>query len=101
MREEVTKSLCLADGTSGYEKEVTRVMKEIFNDCVDEIQYDNIGSIVGIKKGKTDLKVLLTGHVDEIGMIVKSIDEKGYVHPHQLGTLFAHSLGAQEEIKEI
>lgn len=96
MREEVTKKLCLADGASGYEKEVTRVMKEIFNDCVDEIQYDNIGSIVGIKKGKTDLKVLLTGHVDEIGMIVKSIDEKGYVHPHQLGTLFAHSLGAQE-----
>lgn len=96
MREEVTKKLCLADGVSGYEKEVTRVMKEYLNDCVDEIQYDNIGSIVGIKKGKTELKVLLTGHVDEIGMVVKSIDEKGYVHPHQLGTLFAHSLGAQE-----
>lgn len=96
MREEVTKQLCNADGLSGYEKEVTRLCKAIMEPCVDEIAYDNIGSIVGIKKGKTDLKVLITGHVDEIGMVVKSIDEKGYVHPHQLGTLFAHSLGAQE-----
>lgn len=96
MRETVTKSLCLADGLSGYEKEVTRVCKEFMKDCVDEIEYDNIGSIIGIKKGKTNLKVCLTGHVDEIGMVVKSIDEQGYVHPHQLGTLFAHSLGAQE-----
>lgn len=96
MREEVTKSLCLADGLSGYEKEVTRVAKSYLEDCVDEIVYDNLGSIVGVKKGTEDLKVLITGHVDEIGMVVKSIDEKGYVHPHQLGTLFAHSLGAQE-----
>lgn len=96
MREEVTKALCLADGLSGFEKEVTRIAKGFMKDCVDEIVYDNIGSVVGIKKGTEPLKVLLTGHVDEIGMVVKSIDEKGYVHPHQLGTLFAHSLGAQE-----
>lgn len=96
MREEVTRRLCIADGLSGYEKEVTRICKELMTDCVDDIQYDNIGSLVGIKKGTTDLKVLITGHVDEIGMVVKNIDEKGYVHPHQLGTLFAHSLGAQE-----
>lgn len=96
MRENVTKALCNADGLSGYEKEVTRLCKEFMEDCVDEINYDNIGSIVGMKKGTSDLKVLITGHVDEIGMVVKSIDEKGYVHPHQLGTLFAHSLGAQE-----
>ena len=96
MRENVTKALCNADGLSGYEKEVTRLCKEFMEDCVDEINYDNIGSIVGMKKGTSDLKVLMTGHVDEIGMVVKSIDEKGYAHPHQLGTLFAHSLGAQE-----
>lgn len=96
MREEVTKTLCLADGLSGFEKEVTRAAKGFLQDCVDEIVYDNIGSLIGIKKGVEPLKVLLTGHVDEIGMVVRSIDEKGYVHPHQLGTLFAHSLGAQE-----
>lgn len=96
MREEVTKALCLADGLSGYEKEVTRVMKSFLQETVDELCYDNLGSLVGVKKGKEDLKVLITGHVDEIGMVVAGIDEKGYVHPHQLGTLFAHSLGAQE-----
>ena len=96
MREKVTKTLCLADGLSGYEKEATRAMKQLMGESVDEFQYDALGSLVGIKKGKEPLKVLLTGHVDEIGMVVASIDEKGYVHPHQLGTLFAHSLGAQE-----
>lgn len=96
MNDLVLKDLCLADGLSGYEKEVTRVMKKYMEPCVDEIRYDNLGSIVGYKKGKEPFKVLLTGHVDEIGMVVKEIDEKGFVHPHQLGTLFAHSLGAQE-----
>lgn len=96
MNDVVLKELCLADGLSGYEKEVTRVMKKYMAPCVDEIRYDNLGSLVAYKKGSEPLKVLLTGHVDEIGMVVRSIDEKGYVHPHQLGTLFAHSLGAQE-----
>lgn len=98
MREALTKALCLADGLSGYEKEVTRVMKSWLKDGVDDLFYDQLGSLIGLKKGTQALNVLLTGHVDEIGMVVRSIDEKGYVHPCQLGTLFAHSLGAQEVI---
>ena len=98
MNKELIKRLCFADGASGQEKEVTRIMKEYFATSLDEIMYDHIGSIVGIKKGREDIKVLMTAHVDEIGMIVKEIDDRGFVRVQQVGTLFAHSLGAQEMI---
>ena len=90
--------LCNADGVSGQEKEVTRIVKEYLEPLVDEVMYDNIGSIVGVKKGKGTLKVLLTGHVDEIGMIVSEIDEKGFVRVNQCGFLFAHALSAQDVV---
>lgn len=51
MNDVVLKELCLADGLSGYEKEVTRVMKKYMAPCVDEIRYDNLGSLVAYKKG--------------------------------------------------
>ena len=71
MREALTKALCLADGLSGYEKEVTRVMKSWLKAGVDDLFYDQLGSLIGLKKGTQALNVLLTGHVDEIGMVVR------------------------------
>lgn len=98
MNLEMLEELCNADGVSGFEKEVTRIVRKYIEPLVDEIIYDNLGSIVGVKKGKGDLKILLTGHVDEIGLIVSEIDENGFVRGQQCGTLFAHALGAQDVI---
>lgn len=92
------EKLCNASGVSGQEKEVTRIVREYLEPLTDEILYDNIGSIVGIKKGKGSLKILLTGHVDEIGMIVSSIDDNGFVRVNECGFLFAHALSAQDVV---
>ncbi len=79
------EAFCQADGISGFEKEATRVMKSYMEGYVDEIIYDNLGSIVGIHKGTSDLKVLIAGHIDEIGFIIKEIDSDGYVKVHPVG----------------
>lgn len=91
---EFLEKLTLAPGVSGYEKEVTRIMKDYLQDCADEFQYDNLGSLVAIKKGTGPLKVLLTGHVDEIGFIVKDIDEHGYIKVHPLGGWFGKNVAS-------
>ena len=82
---EMLKQLSLINGVSGYEKHVTRFMKSYLLDIVDEIQYDGLGSIIALKRGKMPLKVLLTAHVDEIGFLVKNIDEHGFIQVQPVG----------------
>lgn len=82
---EMLKQLSLINGVYGYEKHVTRFMKSYLLDIVDEIQYDGLGSIIALKRGKMPLKVLLTAHVDEIGFLVKNIDEHGFIQVQPVG----------------
>lgn len=89
---EFLKEISLVNGISGHEKKVTRIMKKYMEDCTDEIIYDNLGSIVGIKKGMGPLKVLLTGHVDEIGFIVREIDDQGFIHVQPVGGWMGQNL---------
>lgn len=88
------EEMTLAKGISGFEKEATRVMKKYLSDCSDEIFYDNIGSIIGLKKGTTDLKVAITGHIDEIGFVVKEITEGGYIKVHPVGGWMGQNIPA-------
>lgn len=91
---EFLEKLTLAPGIPGQEKQVTRVMKEYLADCVDEFQYDNIGSLLAIKKGTGNLKVLMTGHVDEIGFIVKGVDDNGFIKVHPVGGWFPKNISS-------
>lgn len=89
---ELLKEISLVNGISGHEKKATRVMKKYMEDSADEIIYDNLGSIVGVKKGKGPLKVLLTGHIDEIGFIVRDIDEQGFIYVQPVGGWMGQNL---------
>ena len=71
--------------------------KKVFSWLCDEISYDNLGSIVAKKVGDVNgPKVLITGHVDEVGFLVKSIDNDGYIRVHPIGGWWAHVLLAQQ-----
>ena len=50
-RLKLLKEISEVEGISGYEKEATRVVKKYVEDCVDEIDYDNLGSLIAHKKG--------------------------------------------------
>ncbi|MFR7592552.1 MAG: M42 family metallopeptidase [Longibaculum sp.] len=89
---EMLKKISLVNGVSGYEKQATRLMKSYIEDCVDDIQYDQLGSLIGIKQGTGSIKLLLTGHVDEIGFLVKDIDEKGYISVQPVGAWVGQNL---------
>lgn len=95
-RDKLFKEISEVEGVSGFEKNATRLVKSYFEDSCDEILYDNLGSIVGKKVGNPDgIKVLVTGHIDEVGFLVKSIDESGYLRVHPLGGWWPHVLLAQ------
>ena len=90
------KEITEAKGISGDEKEVSRVMKSYLEGYADEFEYDNLGSLIAIKHGNDDVKVMLSGHIDEVGFIVAGIEEEGYLRINPVGGWWAHVLPSQK-----
>jgi putative aminopeptidase FrvX len=77
---DLLKKLVEARGTPGFEDEVREVMVRELRDCADEIEVDPLGNVVAIQKGESKgPKVMLAAHMDEVGLIVKTIDNDGFV----------------------
>jgi endoglucanase len=66
----------------------------------DDIQYDKLGSIMGVKKGTSDRpRVMIIAHMDEIGFIVREITKEGYITFLPLGGWWGHvALGQRLQI---
>ncbi|AHY47432.1 Cellulase M-related protein [Rubrobacter radiotolerans] len=74
------KTLLSTPGPSGYEAAVAEVWREEARSFADEVRGDRMGnSFATVGKGGTP-RVMLSGHIDEIGLIVTHIDEKGLLY---------------------
>ena len=73
------KKLTEASGVSGNEKEVRDLIKEEIKDFVEDVYTDRIGNLIVFKKGKvrSNKRIMVTAHMDEVGLLVKDIDESG------------------------
>ena len=83
----ILKDLMLVHGVSGRERNVALKIKEMMAPYCDSAEIDAMGNLICFKKGSApDAKrLMLAGHMDEIGFIVTSIDDKGYVHLSSIG----------------
>jgi len=85
------EKLSNAHGISGYEGGVREVIKQEVESCVDELKIDNFGNLIAIKKGKSP-SVMIAAHMDEIGLMVKYIDDEGFVRFAKVGGWFDQTL---------
>jgi endoglucanase len=90
--------LCEVAGAPGHENRVREVVLGEIESIVDEINIDNMGNIIALKKGVSGKKVMIAAHMDEIGFIVTHIDDKGFVYFHTLGGFDPKTLTAQRVI---
>jgi len=67
-----------AFGPSGRENRVAEVVTQMIKDKVDEISSDAMGNLIAVKKG-SGKKIMLAAHMDEIGLIITTIDDKGFL----------------------
>ena len=72
------EKLSNANGISGAEGAVAKIIRDEIAPYVDEIKTDRMGNLIAIKKGD-DFKIMLAAHMDEIGLMVQYIDEKGFI----------------------
>ena len=89
-RLKLLKEISEVPGISGYEREATRVVKKYVENSVDEIIYDNLGSLIAHKKGDSSLKCLFTAHIDEVGFLVTEIEKSGFLRVQPVGGWWGH-----------
>ncbi len=89
--EQLLRDLTNAEGVSGYEDGARSVMNNYIKPLADEVRFDRLGSLVAThgvdSKGP---KVLVAGHLDEVGFMVKEITPEGYLKFLPLGGWWGH-----------
>lgn len=93
---QMLKELTDANGIPGNEKEPREVMKKYITPYADEISYDNLGSFIAKKIGKAGgPKIMITGHLDEIGFMITRIDDNGFLKFETVGGWWSQVMLAQ------
>jgi len=97
MVKELLRKLSNAHGLSGSEGSVYALIRKELKGYVDEIREDPMGNLIAIKHGNR-FKVMLAAHMDEIGLMVKYVEEKGFIRFVALGGWYGPTLYNQRVI---
>ena len=79
------KQIVDTPGPSGYEQAVQRVFRERVRPYVDSIETDVMGNVIATINPSAEPRIMLAGHADEIGFIVRYISDEGFLYFGQIG----------------
>lgn len=83
---EFLTALLEARSPSGYEFEAQAVLDTFLQPAADEYRKDALGNrIATLNPGGGGPTVLLAGHMDELGLIVRHIDDRGFIYFDTIG----------------
>ncbi len=83
---ELIKELTEAFGPSGAEHRVRELIEREIAGLADEVRTDALGNLIALKKGDgSGRKIMVSAHMDEIGVIASYVDEKGFVRVQPIG----------------
>jgi len=82
---DILQQLSDAFGVSGFEDDVRKVVTDLISPYVDEIKTDVLGNLIALRRGSGDKTLMLDAHTDEVGFVVKWIDDRGYLRIAPIG----------------
>lgn len=93
---QMLKELTDANGIAGNERAPREVMKKYIAPFADEIDSDGLGSLIAKKIGdENGPKIMVAGHLDEVGFMVTQIDDKGFIKFQTVGGWWSHVMLSQ------
>lgn len=90
------KELTEAFGPPGHESEIAGILKKHLRG-LGTVSQDGLGSVICKQNGKTDQpRIMMAGHMDEVGFMVKSVTKEGFIKFLPMGGWWGHVLLAQK-----
>ncbi len=91
------EKLSNACGVAGREEEVRNLMITLLKPYADEVSVDRLENVIAVKKGEQGKpKVMFAAHMDEVGLMVKTITKEGFLQFAKLGGIDDRILLAQK-----
>jgi len=79
------KKLLTTPSPSGYEGPIQDVVRDYLSEFCDDVRTDAHGNVIACKNPGADLRIMLAGHCDQIGMIVTHIGDEGFLYAAPIG----------------
>jgi tetrahedral aminopeptidase len=85
MADEFLESLLATPGTSGFEQKIQQVVRDFVRGFSDSVETDVHGNVIAAVNPDGGPRILLDAHCDQIGLIVRHIDDKGFIRVSAVG----------------
>ncbi|MCL1966040.1 MAG: M42 family metallopeptidase [Candidatus Bathyarchaeota archaeon] len=86
-------------GVTGNEAPVRELLMQLMNPYVDEVIVDRLENVIAVKKGKQGKpKIMLAAHMDEVGLMVKTVTKEGFLQFSKVGGIDDRILPAQRVV---
>ncbi|MBI2435516.1 MAG: M42 family metallopeptidase [Candidatus Hydrogenedentes bacterium] len=95
---EFLKKLLDTPSPSGFEQEIQKVCRKYIEPFAEEIYKDVHGNQYHVLNKQAKVRIMLAGHVDEIGLMVNTIDDKGFIGFVPIGGVDGAVLGGQRVV---
>src|SRR5690606_9424665 len=95
---ELLKKLSEAAGVPSREEQVREIVRQELEGKVDELTVDAMGNLVAIKRSGRDgaPRVMVAAHMDEIGFLVRHVDDRGFLRVQSVGGFDTRNLFARQ-----
>jgi len=95
---ELLKKLSEAAGVPSREEQVREIVRQELEGKVDELTVDPMGNLVAIKRSGRDgaPRVMVAAHMDEIGFLVRHVDDRGFLRVQSVGGFDTRNLFARQ-----
>ena len=91
----ILKTLTQLPGIAGRESQVRTYLTKLLTPYADQIRTDTLGNLIVSKKGTSEKHLLLCAHMDEVGLMIHFIDERGFLRFVTVGGIDPRTLLAQ------
>jgi len=102
---ELLEQLAATPGVPGREDRIRALIQSRIESLVDEVRTDAMGNLIAVRNprgaasgGGEPTKVMLAAHMDQIGFLVKYVDDNGYVRVNAVGGFDNRNLFARNAV---
>jgi tetrahedral aminopeptidase len=85
MADQFLKDLLSTPGTSGFEQQIQQVIRDFAGGFADSVETDVHGNVIAAVNPGGSRRILLDAHCDQIGLIVRHIDDMGFIRVNPVG----------------